>query len=220
MRRKILMGVLALALPVGSIAGLSSVATAATPQNPIACTGFSGTVTFGTSITTAGVATSAKLSNPTLITAGSFTCTGGKAGHAGTITDNGGKNLKLAKTDPRYNKTTGVKYLTGSWGEFTSAGGSLKKTLKQISFTVGGASVLFKTKSANEVLFGHCGSDVGFQINGQVKSGTYADKTAVVLACLGTDFGPGASGSFGGDYNHAQGVNGAQIDGSVSNATL
>jgi len=220
MRRKILMGVLALALPVGSVVGLSSVASAKTVQNPIACTGFSGTVTFGSPLSTAGIATSAKVGNPTLITGGTFTCTGGKAGHAGTITDAGGKNVKLAKSDPRYNKTTGVKYTEGTWASFTTAGGSLKKTLKQINFTIGGAAVAFKTKSASEVLFGACGSDVGFKIGGQVKSGTYADKTATVLACLGTDFGPGASGNFGGDYNHAQGVDGAHIDGTVSTATL
>jgi len=220
MRRKILMGVLALALPIGTVAGLSSVASAGAPQNPIACTGFTGTVTFGSPLSTAGIATTAKDGNPTLITGGSFNCAGGKSGHAGTITDAGGKNVKLAKTDPRYNKTTGVKYTEGTWSSFTSAGGSLKKTLKVINLTIGGAAVQFKTKSASEVLFGSCGSDVGFNISGQVKSGTYADKTASVLACLGTDFGPGATGNFGSDYNHAQGVDGAHIDAGPSKATL
>jgi hypothetical protein len=220
MRRKILMGVLALALPIGTVAGLSSVASAGAPQNPISCTGFTGTVTFGSPLSTAGIATTAKVGNPTLITGGSFTCAGGKAGHAGTISDAGGKNVKLSKSDPRYNKAAGIKYTEGTWASFTTAGGSLKKTLKVINFTIGGAAVQFKTKSASEVLFGACGSDVGFKIGGQVKSGTYIDKTATVLACLGSDFGPGASGSFGGDYNHAQGVDGANIDGSVSNATL
>jgi hypothetical protein len=224
MRRKILMGVFAFALPVGSMAVLSPSAFAKTVQNPISCTGFTGRVTFGTSLTTAGVATSAKKSNPTLITSGAFTCAGGKSGSAGTITDAGGKNTKLAKTDPRYNKATGVKYVTGSWSEFTSAGGSLKKTLKVINFTIAGSPVQFKTKSASEVLFGACGSDVGFKISGQVKSGTYANKTSSVLACLGSDFPveapPGPSGNFGADYNHAQGVSGANIDGTVSKATL
>jgi hypothetical protein len=219
-RRKILMSAFAFALPVGTMAVLSPSAFAKTVQNPISCTGFTGTVTFGTPLTTPGVATSAKKSNPTLITAGSFMCAGGKSGSAGTITDAGGKNTKLAKTDPRYNKTTGVKYVTGQWAEFTSAGGSLKKTLKVINFTIGGSPVQFKTKGASEVLFGACGSDVGFNISGQVKSGTYANKTSTVLACLGTDFGPGASGNFGADYNHAQGVSGAHIDGGVSKATL
>lgn len=219
MRRKIVMGALALALPIGTMAVLIPTASAKTVQNPVSCTGFAGKVTFGNEITTAGVATSAKLAAPTVISGGSFTC-GGKSGSAGTITDSGGKNAKLAKTDPRYNKAAGIKYVTGTWSEFTSAGGSLKKTLKVINFTIGGSPVQFKTKGATEVLFGSCASDVGFNITGQVKSGVYADKTASVLACLGTDFGPGASGNFGSDYNHAQGVDGAFIDAGPSKATL
>src|ERR1700687_5805179 len=59
MRRKILMGVLALALPVGTIAGLSPSAFAGAPDAPISCTGFGGTVTFGggAGLTQAGTAT-------------------------------------------------------------------------------------------------------------------------------------------------------------------
>lgn len=225
-RRKVLMGVLALALPVGTMAALTTSAFAKSVQNPVSCTGFGGTVTFGSPLSVAGVATSSKLGANTVITGGHFTCSGGTApntggaGSAGTITDNGGKNPKLPKSDPRYNKSAGIKYLAGSWSGFAAAGASLKKTLKSISFTINGQSVLFKTKSASEVLFGACNSDVGFQINGQVKSGGYADKTASILACLGSDFGPGASGNFGSDYNHANGVNGANLDPVPSKATL
>lgn len=226
MRRRILMGALALALPVGTVVGLTTTASAKTVQNPVSCSGFGGTVTFGTALSVAGVATSSKLGANTTITGGHFSCSGGTApntggaGSAGTITDNGGKNPKLSKSDPRYNKAAGIKYIAGSWSGFAAAGASLKKTLKSISFTIGGQSVLFKTKSASEVLFGSCNSDVGFQINGQVKSGAYADKTASILACLGTDFGPGASGDFGSDYNHANGVDGANLDPVPSKATL
>jgi len=224
MRRKILMGVLALALPVGTMAALSSAASAKPPAGtPVTCTGVGGgggVVTFGTPLTVAGVATSSKTGNATTISGSTFTCSGPGigplSGHTGLITLTGGKNAKLAKTDPRYNKTAGIKYVTGTWSEFTAAGGSLK----QIVFTVGGQSVLFKSKSASLVLFGACGGDVGFNVSGQVKSGTYADKTASVLTCLGTDAGPGASGNFGGDYGHANGVNTANIDPSVSKAVV
>ena len=228
MRRKILMGVLALALPVGTMAALSSAASAKPPAGtPVTCTGVGGgggLVTFGTPLTVAGVATSSKTGNATTISGSTFTCSGPGigplSGHTGLITLTGGKNAKLAKTDPRYNKTAGIKYVTGTWSEFTAAGGSLKKSLKQIVFTIGGQSVLFKSKSASLVLFGACGGDVGFNVSGQVKSGTYADKTASVLTCLGTDAGPGASGNFGGDYGHANGVNTANIDPSVSKAVV
>ena len=65
-----------------------------------------------------------------------------------------GKNTKLAKADPRYNKTAGIKYVTGSQAEFIAAGGTLKKTLKVVNFTVNGNQVQFKTKSAVEVIGG------------------------------------------------------------------
>jgi hypothetical protein len=219
MRRKILMGVLAFALPGGTIAALSPVASAATPQNPISCSGFSGTVTFGSPLTTAGTPTASKLSTPTTITGTGGTCGSHALTVPGGFSIAGSKNQKLAKTDAGYSKAAGIKYLTGSWAEFASTGGSLKKTLKAINFSIGGAAVQFKTKSATEVIGGACGSDVGFQINGQVKSGTYADKTATVLACLSGDGGGAATGNFGGDYASAQGVTFATIGG-PSNATL
>lgn len=221
MRRKILMGVLALALPAGTLAGLSSAAVAGGAQNPITCTGVGGgggVVTFGTPLSTPGVATSSKTAVNTTISGSSFTCNG-MASHTGTLTLTGGKNAKLAKTDPRYNKTAGIKYVTGQWAEFAKAGGSLKKSLKQIVFTVGGQSVTFKSKSASLVLFGVCGSDVGFTITGQVK-GTYADNTATVTSCLLGDSGGTSTGNFGSDYQHAEGVVTATIDPTTSKATI
>ncbi len=218
MRRKILMGVLALALPMGTVAAFSPVATAGAPQNPISCTGFTGTVEFGTALTTAGVPTASKDGNATDVVGTSGSCSGHSLTASG-LDIAGGKNAKLAKTDPRYNKAEGIKYVEGTWGEFASSGGSLKKTLKTISFSIGGAAVSFKTKSANIVVGGACGSAVGFQINGQVKSGTYADKTASVLACLTGDAGGTATGNFGADYSVAQGVTSATIGG-ASSATL
>jgi hypothetical protein len=218
MRRKILMGVLAVALPLGTMTALSTAASAGAPQNPISCSGFSGTVVFGTPLTTAGVATASKTSNPTDVVGTSGSCSG-HALTASGLNIAGGKNAKLAKTSPLYNKTLGIKYIEGSWAEFASSGGTLKKTLKVINFSIGGAAVQFKTKSANIVVGGACGSAVGFQINGQVKSGTYADKTATVLACLVSDAGGTATGNFGADYSSAQGVTSATIGG-ASNATL
>ena len=219
MRRKILMGVLAVALPAGALATTQSTAFAKVVQNPIACANFAGTVTFGTPLTTAGVATSAKLSNNTNVTGTSGTCTGSKALVATSLNIAGGKNAKLVKTDPRYNKATGVKYVEGTWAEFTASGTGFKKTLKTISFTIGGSPVLFKTKGSSEVVGGACGAAVGFQITGMVKNGTYADKTASILACLTTDAGGTSTGSFIADLLVAQGMTSAQIGGN-SNATL
>src|SRR5271169_6537780 len=126
MRRKLLMGVLALALPAGTLAAFSPGASAATPQNPILCLGHvgpGGVVTFGTPLTIAGVPTSSKTGNATTISASTFNCGGGIANGTDTgSTLTGGKNAKLLKTDPRYNKTAGIKYVTGTWSEFAAAG--------------------------------------------------------------------------------------------------
>jgi len=215
MRRKILMGVFALALPVGLMAATESAAFAKAVDNPITCSGFSATVNFGTDLTPSGVPTANKLGAATTVTGATATCTGALASSTPTLSIPGGKNAKLAKTDPNYNKITGVKYVTGTWAEFTSAGGSLKKSLKSIPFTVGGQPAPFSAKSSSIVVGGVCGSAVGFDILGQVKSGLYLNKKsgAHVLACLTTDTGPGASGSFIGDYGVANGVATAHIGG-------
>ena len=220
MRRKILMGVLALALPAGTVLATQATASAkGAPGTPISCSSFSGTVTFGAPLTTAGVATSSKTAGATVVSGTGGSCTGHALSVPGGLNIAGGKNNKLAKTDPRYNKSAGIKYVTGMWSEFAASGGSLAKEVKTINFTVGGSPVAFKAKSASEVIGGACGSAVGFQINGQVKSGTYADKSATVLACLVGDAGGTATGNFGADYSTAQGVTSATIGGN-SNATL
>jgi len=230
MRRKILMGVFALALPVGSLAVLTSAASAKSPPNPVNCTGLNGTVTFAGALTNEGVATSAKVGGNTNVTGSvNFTCSGGTAPNTGgpssitggALTITGGKNGKLPKTDPRYNKTTGVKYLADSWAGFTAAAGSLKKSIKSINFTVAGSAEQFKTKSAAGTAC--AGGEVGFQINGQVKSAPFADKTATIIACLGTDKrADNSTGNFGADVGSdaGGGVVSAQIDAATSTASL
>lgn len=216
MHRKILMGVLALALPAGTLAITSSAAFAKKPPNPIVCSGLSGTVTFGSvGLSTNGATTPLKKGgNNTTVTGGTFGCAGGLSGTTPTLTIPNGKNTKISK---------GV-YSTGTWAAFISAGGSLKKDLKTIAFTINGGTNTFKSKGSLEVVGAPCGtspvSEVGFQISGQVV-GTYDTKTATVLACLGTDTGPGTSGSFGTDFG-ASGltVQTSGLDVATSTATL
>lgn len=223
MRRKILMGVLALALPTGLMATMSTSAVAGkAPPNPISCSGFGGTVTFGggAGLTLAGTATSAKDSAPTTVSGGSFTCTGSVSASNAGLSIAGSKNAKLAKSDPRYNKTAGIKYLTNTKSGFTAAGGTLKKTLKVVNFTIGGHAEQFKTKGATEVVGGACAGEVGFRITGQVKAAPYDTKTADILACLGHDSGPGTTNSVGTDLFNSSTLVTGQIDPSESNAVL
>ena len=227
MRRKVMMGALALALPVGTIAAFSPSALAKKPPpNPISCSNFGSTITFGTPLSTPGVATSAKLANATSIVGGSFNCTPGTNNASfGNLSIAGGKNTKLAKTDPRYNKTTGVKYAAGTKSSFVSGGAkSLKKSLKFINFTVNGHATQFKTKgNPTEVIGGACPGEVGFVIGGQVKTGFYLTKTAKLTVCIGADTGPGTTGSFGVDIltnSQTQQIVNASIDPAHSTATL
>jgi hypothetical protein len=233
MRRKVLMGVFALALPIGTIAALTTAASAKQVTNPVTCAGFSGTVTFATPISASGTLTTSSKSGPTLVSGSTFNCTGGIAPNTGGsgndgsgLSIKGGKNSKNAsysksacKSNPG-NATDCDKYVTGSQAEFTAAGGSLAKSLKTIAFTIGGQPATFKAKGATEDVGGPCGGDVGFTINGQVK-GAYGTKSAAITACLGSDTGPGTSGSFGVDlFSPTAQIVTANIDPSVSTATL
>jgi len=68
-----MMGAVALALPVGTITALNPSASAAkAPPNPISCSKFVSTMTFGTPLSTPAVATSTKLANATVFVGGSF----------------------------------------------------------------------------------------------------------------------------------------------------
>ena len=238
MRRKILMGVLAVALPVGTLTALTSAAQAKAVTNPVNCSGFSGTVTFATPISASGTLTTSSKSNPTAVSGGSFTCSGGIApntGGAGSdgagLSIKGGKNAKnpsysksACKANPS-NTTDCDKYVTGSQAEFAAAGGSLAKSLKTIPFTIAGQAATFKAKGANEEIGGvqgpgGCPGEVGFQITGQVK-GAFGTKTAQVTACLGQDSGPGTTNSFGVDlFSPTAQIVTATIDPVTSNATL
>jgi len=233
MRRKILMGVLAVALPVGTLAALTTAAQAKAVTNPVTCTGFSGTVTFATPISAAGTLTTSSKSNPTAVSGGGFSCSGGTAPNTGGAGNDGaGLSIKGGKNgkNPSYSKsackanpgntTDCDKYVTGSQAEFTAAGGSLAKSLKTIAFTIGGQPATFKAKSAVEDVGGACVGDVGFTISGSVK-GAYGTKTASVTACLGHDTGPGTSNSFGVDlFSPTATIVTADIDATVSMATL
>jgi len=217
MHRKLIMGALALALPVGVLAATGAPAFAKKPPpNPVLCTGLSATVTFGLPLTVAGVTTTSKLGNATTLGSGTFSCAGGVTGTSPALTIPGGKNTKNPKV-----KHQPHTYQTGTWAEFASAGGTLKKSLKIIDFTINGGLNVFKAKSSSLVVGGSCGPDVGFLINGMVKIGHYDTKVASVLACLGTDTRTDSShGTFLGDYLVTNGVVSAQIDPAESQGTL
>jgi len=227
-RRKILMSVVALALPATLVAATGSVASAKKPpQNPIACRNFGTTITFSVPYTLAGVPTPSKTGGTTTVVGGHFNCPPG-TGNASfpNLAIAAGKNSKLAKADPRYIKAAGIKYAESTTASFISGGSkALKKGLKYINFTVNSAATQFKMKGSPVLVLGNdpCPGEVGYHINGQVKTGTYNTKAAFINVCLSTDTGTNVSGNFLGDLlnKHFTGsVTGAVIDATHGTAQL
>lgn len=219
MRRKILMGVLALALPIGTVASLQTAAVAKPLPNPITCTGLSGTVVFPTPESISGTVTTAKKSADTTVTGTSVTGCTDNATHAAVSVTLTGLSITGGKNAKNPTKTSPKTYLAGQWSAFVSAGLGLKKSLKTVSFSIG----TFKTSGSS---VDNCiPGQIGFAIAGTV-SGTYATakKAAVINACLGTDRRVnGSTGNFGADLLSTNGptaVVSAQIMPATSNATL
>ena len=234
MRRNILWGVLALALPIGTIAGLNTPASAGHVHNLISCKGLSGTMTFGTPISKAGVVTGSKIGQPITIAEASFNC-GGDIGNGSDspMTVIGAKNTK----NPGYSKKSCkaqadaiscAKYLTGTQAQFP--GLISKKTLKFIAFSIASpcdpdctsTPLTFATKVVAEATSLNCATnEVGFHLTGLVKSPTYPDRTASLTLCLSGDSGPGTMDNFKADLSSptAQ-IDTGTIDAATSKATL
>jgi hypothetical protein len=217
MRRKIVIGALALALFVGTIAAFSQTASAHV-GSPISCSGLNGTITFGTPISKYGTPTTSRIANQTTITGAPFSC-GTLTSSYSPITINREKNAKNSVYSPTYCKTSpGLvtvcdKYVTGTPSEWAGAPAFFKKTIKRISFVIGGAFVGFTIQSGLSS-FGPdqwCpGSEFAVVITGQTKGHAHPDKAAIVSLCLSGDTGPNTSGSFAADMQSSNPI--VQID--------
>jgi hypothetical protein len=230
MRRKILMGVLALALPIGTVVGLSSAATAKTgPPDPARNCTVSGTVVFqAPGLSKAGDISATQKTSTTTATS-SFG--GGCTGSTGTLNINS-KNTKCKGPDNPSGTSCEAKhtYSYDTESSFASTGtSSILKSLKKLSFTLDGITYQTKSASAASIVCsdaiappGGVTTEVGFKITGSVK-GPKNDKgeTTTLTACLGTDTGPGTSGSFFEDLGSGIGtIVTAAIDGNTSSATI
>jgi hypothetical protein len=230
MRRRNLLGLLALALAVGSVATFSQAASAHV-GSPISCSGLNGTITFGTPISQYGVPSTSRNANQTTISGGPFSC-GTFASSYSPITIDHEKNAKNPVYNPTYCQASpGLvsvcdKYVTGTQGEWDGAPAFFKKTIKRISFVIGGAFVGFNIQSAFASLGPDqwCpGGDFAVVMNGQSKGHAHPDKAASVSLCLSGDTGPNTSGSFATDVqssNPVVQIDTATIDPASSAATL
>jgi hypothetical protein len=234
MRRKILMGVLALALPIGTVVGLSSAATAGKPKPPPdparSCTAH-GTVHFqapGLS-KTGSVSPTLKVSDTTTSGVGFG---GGCTGSVPNLVI-ASKNTKCKGPNDPAGTACEAKKTFAYDGESTFASGStitsLEKSLKKLDFTIDGVTYQTKTTGASAISCTDATSppggqpvEAGFNIKGTVKS-PKQDKgeTTSLNACLGTDGGPGTSGSFFDDLGSGVGViTTASIDGVSSTVSV
>ena len=243
-KRKIIIGLAALALPLGAVSALGTPAFAKTPTNSIVCTGFGATITFHSPYVytktldghsnVQGVATTAKLGGTTSVVGNPFSCSGGTSGSSLTtnntftnLTIAASKNSKLSHTDFRYNKTTKVKYVYGEAASFFSSGAkSLKKSLKNNTYHINGHTTGFKQSGTPTLVTGNnpCPGEVGYIIHGKVNSGShgdyYYDKTAALDVCLGTDTGTNVSHNFLADLLAMKGPHYPATDVTITGATI
>jgi hypothetical protein len=233
MRRKILMGILAIALPIGTVAAVQSAAFAGGPKpppnGPQNCA-VAGTVVFQTPGLSKNGSVSSTLKTSVTTATSSFTGAG-CSGSTGTLNISS-KNTKCKGADDPTGTACEVKktYSYDTESSFASTGtSSILKSLKKLSFTLNGVTYSTKSTAASSIGCtdsvsppGGIPQEVGFKISGEVK-GPKNDKgeTVTLNACLGTDTGPGTTGSFLSDLGSGTGtIAGASIDGNTSSVAI
>jgi hypothetical protein len=217
----ILMGALALALPLGLVAVTQTAAVAKTkpPPDPARNCTLSGTVIFAPpGLSAQGTTTSNSALKKTATTTSGTNFGGGCTGSIPPVRIVS-KSTKCK--GPNNPPNTGCQAKKTWWydGESSFASSStlttITKSIKKITFTLDGVTYMTKTTGAAELVCTN--GDVGFKISGTVKK-PKNDKgqSSVVDVCLGSDTGPGTTGSFFNDLLSGTGtIATAQIDPSV-----
>ncbi len=238
MRRKILMGILAIALPIGTVAAVQSTAFAKSkppPDGAKNCS-VSGLVTFqAPGLTTNGaISSTLKTSVTTATSSFGAGCTG-STGSLGISSKNAkckGVGLQSPAASPPSVSICQVKktYAYDSEGGFAATGTtSILKSLKKLKFTLDGVNYQTKATSAGDI---GCADNIdppggqpvetGFKISGTVKAPKNDKGETVTLnVCLGLDSGPGTSGNFTEDLGTGTGtIVTAAIDGNTSTVAI
>jgi hypothetical protein len=230
--RKILFGAAAVLLPVSTVALVGATSGVASATGAIECS-VAAEVTFATPGLSASGAESTSKSSVTTTTAPTIgnieNCGGSSSVGALTITT---KSTKCTGAGlPASNPACTAKHQYGydSWANYESSGTSgIAKSLKHLTATVDGVLYAFKISGAaattcHPTAGPQAGdTEVGFAITGSVKSPKTAKGDSLTLtACLGSDSGPGTTGTFDGDFGHGGlTVQKASVDGSAGASTL
>jgi len=186
MRRKILMGVLALALPAGTVAFTQTVASAKpVPPNPVTCTldAAGASVVISPPLSAAGTLSAKGDFGSTTITTTYSNCSDG-AGPVANLPSNTFTILSKAAKDPSWATDGNNKkdFYLGLCGAF-SGSSTTKALAKGVKNLNADGGVLKGMKAAETAV----GSDVGFVLSGgTVKGGPYptAKKAALIAAGL------------------------------------
>ncbi len=225
MRRKVLMGALAFALPIallGATQGVAVAKKAKPPPDPARNCTLSGTVHFALpGLSKNGTLTSNSALKKTYTTTSGTSFGGGCTGSIPTVT------IKSKSTKCKGPNVPQAPCATkGTWwydGESTFGSTdtltTIQKSIKKITFTLDGVLYQTKTTAAYDLV---CGPDVGFKITGTVKK-PKQDKgqTSVVNVCLGGDSGSGTTGNFFSDLGSGTGtIKTATIDPAYATVTI
>ena len=229
MRRMIMIGAIALALLLGTLATFSQPASAR--GRPINCSGLNGTITFGTPISKYGTPTTSAKALQTTISGSHFSC-GSSTSSYSPITITRVRNTSNPTYSPTYCQvhpsivSACDRYVTGTQGEWDATPASFKRTMKAILLVIGGRAVDFKISGALAAFSPDQWCPVGdyaAEIIGHVRSRFYPDRAASVTLCLSGDTGPNTTGSFPVDLrstNPLVQIDTATLDPASSVATL
>jgi hypothetical protein len=209
MIRKLLMVGAAAAIPLGAVAFASAPASAAKappPPSPTLNCSAAGTVSFAPpGISFYGTASPSKTSTTTtsgLTFAGSG-CGSGGSEPANTILAKSTLkcNKKIAGEDANGNTVpscvSGDRVYDQASGFASTGTATLQKALKKLTLTVNG--ITFAAKTTSTSIASCSGGEFGFALSGTVKAKPFTYSTFALTACLGSDTGPGTTGSFGAD---------------------
>jgi hypothetical protein len=158
---------------------------------------------------------------------GTVSCKGLVKG-TGTVTKNKIKSVSTTQCSTDSNPPSPCPtsptddFVYDSSAQFMSGSSTLYKDIKNQSWKVGATTfaVAAFTASSSIEPGGTCGgSEAGFLLSGPLTTGPSSlhGKTVTINACLGTDTGPGTSGSFLADFLAEQGGNTSII---ITTATL
>ena len=207
MLRKIVLIAAAVAIPMGATA-VSAVAqsgTAGATALAITCKSTAGAVNFASPGVSNHGSFSSSPTSTTTTTTSTFSC--GSAGTGTAKPQNIVTNsTQCTGTNTPVTGCTAGQYNYDSTNEFTNSASTLWQSLPKLKVVVGATTYTSKSSSSSATVCS--GGEAGFVIKGKLTApAAHAGEATKLSVCLGSDSGPGTTGSFTNDYVSASGGN-------------